>query len=416
MTYPTLHPLRDLRENRGLEDIAATTAAALEACGLGARIVPGARIAITAGSRGITDIAGVLRAVAAFVRARGGEPFVIPAMGSHGGGTAEGQVTILRELGITETSIATQIHAQMDVVDIGTAGGIPVVCDALAAAADGIIIVARVKPHTDFTGTIESGILKMSAIGLGKAAGAKIYHSAFARDGYERVIRAVSAVALERLTILAGVAIVEDNRGRTHTIEASAAPDVVAMEERLLCLARELMSTLPFPELDLLIVDEMGKNVSGTGMDTNVTGRATDGRSQKVPTPLVKRLFVRDLTEASHGNATGIGLADFCSQRLADKIDWQATYLNALTAAQPAAARLPIVCPNDRFAVDNALVAAGIEDGAAARIARIHNTLHMEAIYASPAALRDVTDRERYAAGDECDALTFDQDSNLLPL
>lgn len=416
MIYPKLHRVRDLRDNAGVADIAQTTADALTACGLSARISPGARIAITAGSRGITDIAAVLRAVAEYIRARGGDPFVIPAMGSHGGGTAQGQVTMLRELGITEASIAAPIRAQMDVVEIGTANGVSVVCDALAAQADGIVIVARVKPHTDFSGTIESGILKMSAIGLGKAAGAKLYHAAFAREGYERVIRAVSAVALQRLPVLAGVAIVEDNRGRTHTVEACAAADVVAMEERLLQLARSLMSTLPFPELDLLIIDEMGKNISGTGMDTNVTGRATDGRSQKVPTPVVKRLFVRGLTEASHGNATGIGLADFCTKRLADSIDWQATYLNALTAAQPAAARLPIVCRDDRYAIENALVAAGIEDAETARIARIHNTLHMEAIYASRAALNELSNREHYDVSGQYDALAFDAHDNLAHL
>lgn len=410
--YPRLHVVRDTLDHPGIAEVEATTIAALERCAPPIR--PGMRVAITAGSRGIADIVAVVRGIVQYVRAHGGDPFVFPAMGSHGGGTAEGQRAVLAELGMTEATLGAPIHAQMEVVDVGTTpSGVRVVCDKLAHEADGIIIAGRVKPHTDFSGAIESGILKMATIGLGKTAGAKIYHAAFARFGYERIIRETSAVHLAKLNILAGVGIVEDNRGRTNTIEANAPGDIVAAEERLLALAKSLISTLPFAELDLLVVDAMGKNISGCGMDTNVHGRAVDGRTQKTPTPRIKQLFVRELTPESQGNATGIGLADFTTRRLANTIDWHKTYLNCLTAAQPAGARLPIVCETDAEAIRHALTAAGVEDAHGGRIVRIANTLHMEAMLVSAAALQDIKGNSRYAVGAAVDALDFDGNGNL---
>jgi hypothetical protein len=369
----------------------------------------GARVAVTAGSRGIARIDAILRGACDAVRDAGGTPFLVAAMGSHGGGTGEGQRTMLAHLGITEASAGAPIESAMDVVDVGptSAHGVDVVCDARAAQADAIVIVGRVKPHTDFTGTIESGLLKMTAIGLGKAIGAARYHAAFARWGYEAIIREVAALMYDKLPVVAGLAIVEDNRGGTHALEAIPAGGIVAAEERLLLRARELMPKLPFDALDLLIVDRMGKNFSGAGMDTNVTGRAVDGRSQKVPRPVIRELFVRELSPESEGNATGIGLADFCTRRLADAIDWAPTYLNALTAAHPAGARLPIVCENDRDAIRHALNAAGVEDARHARVARIRDTLHVEAFAASEAALAALDGGGRYVLGDPTDALSL---------
>ncbi len=219
---------------------------------------------------------------------------------------------------------------------------------------------------------------------------------------------------MERVPIVAGLAVVEDNRGGTNAVEAFAPDALVAGEERLLLRARELMPKLPFAALDLLIVDRMGKNFSGTGMDTNVTGRAVDGRTQKVPEPVIKQLYVRELTAESDGNATGIGLADFCTRRLADAIDWGATYLNALTAAHPAAVRLPVVCDNDRDAIRHALNAAGVEDAAHARVARVSDTLHIETFAASEAALAAMRDDGRYTIGEATDALSLAGD-DLVP-
>lgn len=400
--------VRDGLNVPAIDDVAGAAREALAPVLARAKLRAGARVAITAGSRGISRVGEVLRGACDAVRDAGATPFLLAAMGSHGGGTADGQRAMLAHLGVTEASAGAPIESTMDVVEVGTtsAHGIAVACDANAARADAIVVVGRVKPHTDFTGTIESGLLKMITIGLGKAVGAARYHAAFARFGYEPIIREVSALMMERLPIVAGLAIVEDNRGGTHALEAFGPDAIVAGEERLLRRARELMPKLPFAELDLLIVDRMGKNFSGSGMDTNVTGRAVDGRTQKVPEPVVDELYVRELSPESDGNATGIGLADFCTRRLADAIDWGATYLNALTAAHPAGARLPIVCDNDRDAMRHALNAAGVEDAAHARVVRIRDTLHIETFAASDAALAEMRNDGRYEIGAPTDALT----------
>ncbi|HEV3088350.1 MAG TPA: hypothetical protein VGX96_14115 [Candidatus Elarobacter sp.] len=409
MTTIDARLVRDTLDVPAIADVAAAARNALAPVLADAGLRKGARVAVTAGSRGIARIDAILRGACDAVRDAGGTPFLVAAMGSHGGGTGEGQRTMLAHLGITEASAGAPIESAMDVVDVGrtSAHGVDVVCDARAAQADAIVIVGRVKPHTDFTGTIESGLLKMTAIGLGKAIGAARYHAAFARWGYEPIIREVAALMYDKLPVVAGLAIVEDNRGGTHALEAIPAGGIVAAEERLLMRARELMPKLPFDALDLLIVDRMGKNFSGAGMDTNVTGRAVDGRSQKVPRPVIRELFVRELSPESEGNATGIGLADFCTRRLADAIDWAPTYLNALTAAHPAGARLPIVCENDRDAIRHALNAAGVEDARHARVARIRDTLHVEAFAASEAALAALDGGGRYVLGDPTDALSL---------
>jgi hypothetical protein len=409
---------RLVRDNLDVPAIADVTAAAREALApllVRARLRPGARVAVTAGSRGIARVDAILRGACDAVRDAGGLPFLVAAMGSHGGGTGDGQRAMLAHLGVNERSAGAPIESAMDVVELGTteAHGVAVACDARAARADAIVVVGRVKPHTDFTGDIESGLLKMIAIGLGKAIGAARYHAAFARWGYEPIIREIAALMFARLPIIAGLAVVEDNRGGTHALEALPTNGIVAGEQRLLRRARELMPKLPFAALDLLIVDRMGKNFSGSGMDTNVTGRAVDGRSQKVPQPVIGQLFVRELSEESDGNATGIGLADFCTRRVAGAIDWDATYLNALTAAHPACARLPVVCDNDRDAIRHALNAAGVQDAAHARIARVRDTLHIETFAASHAALAEMQNDGRYEVGDPTDALALSEDGAL---
>jgi hypothetical protein len=267
--------VRDTLRVPAIADVRSASRETLARVLAGAGLRPGTRVAVTAGSRGIARIADILRGTCDAVRDAGGSPFLIAAMGSHGGGTGAGQRAMLEHLGVTEESAGAPIESEMDVVELGTTAGhgIAVACDARAAKADAIVVVGRVKPHTDFTGGIESGLLKMTTIGLGKAIGAARYHAAFARWGYEPIIREVSGFITQRLPIVAGLAIVEDNRGGTHALEAFAAHEIVTGEERLLRTARELLAKLPFAQLDLLIVDQMGKNYSGSGMDTNVTGR-----------------------------------------------------------------------------------------------------------------------------------------------
>ncbi len=400
--------VRDTLDVPAIGDVTAAANAALAPVLARASLRAGSRVAVTAGSRGIARIGEILRGACDAVRDAGATPFLIPAMGSHGGGTADGQREMLAHLGVTESSTGAPVESGMDVIELGTTAehGIAVACDVRAARADAIVVVGRVKPHTDFSGAIESGMLKMATIGLGKAEGAARYHAAFARWGYETIIREVAAFVMARTPIVAGLAIVEDNRGGTHALEAFAPSGIVEGEERLLRRARDLMPRLPFPELDLLIVDRMGKNFSGSGMDTNITGRSVDGRTQKVPEPLIDQLYVRELSEESGGNATGIGLADFCTRRLADAIDWEATYLNALTAAHPAGARLPIVCDHDADAIRHALNAAGVQDLAHARIARVRDTLHIETFAASDAALDAMRADGRYDVGEPTDALS----------
>ncbi len=406
--------VRDVMRAPALDDVGGAARAALAPVLRAAGLRPGARVALTAGSRGISRIAEILRGGCEAVRDAGGTPFLVAAMGSHGGGTGAGQRAMLAHLGITEATVGAPVESEMDVVEVGrTPGGVDVVCDARAARADAIVLVNRVKPHTEFRGTIESGLLKMAALGLGKAAGAIRYHAACAREAYEPVIREVAATLMERLPVVAGVGIVEDNHGGTSAVEAFAPADLVRGEERLLARARELLAAIPFDVLDLLIVDRMGKNFSGTGMDPNVIGRLANGQ-QKVPRPVVRELYVRELTPESEGNAIGIGLADFCSRRLADAIDWQPTYLNALTAAAPNVARLPVVCQNDRDAIRHALNAAGVEDPRRARIVRISDTLHVETLAASAAALATMAADARYAVGEPSDALTLAGD-DLVP-
>ena len=408
--------VRDTLDVPAIADVAAGARGALAPVLARAALAPGARVAVTVGSRGIARIDAILRGACEAVRDAGATPFLVAAMGSHGGGTAEGQATMLAHLGVSERSVGAPLESAMDVVEVGTteAHGIAVACDARAARADAIVVVGRVKPHTDFTGAIESGLLKMTAIGLGKAVGAARYHGAFARWGYEPIIREIAALMFARMPIVAGLAIVEDNRGGTHALEAFATGDIVAGEERLLRTARELMPKLPFAELDLLIVDRMGKNFSGAGMDTNVTGRAVDGRTQKVPQPVVGQVYVRDLSPESEGNATGIGLADFCTRRLADAIDWNATYLNVLTSAHPACARLPVVCDNDADAIRHALNAAGVQDAAHARVARVRDTLHVDVFAASEIALAEMRNDGRYTVAEPSDALSV-RDGELAP-
>jgi hypothetical protein len=416
MTTIDARLVRDTLDTPAIADVAAAAREALAPVLARAGLRPGARVAVTAGSRGVARIDLILRGACDAVRDAGATPFLIAAMGSHGGGTGDGQRAMLAHLGVNERSAGAPLESEMDVVEVGTtaAHGVAVACDARAARGDAIVVVGRVKPHTDFTGTIESGLLKMTAIGLGKAIGAARYHAAFARFGYEPIIREVADFLMEHVPIVAGLAVVEDNRGGTNTVEAFAPDAIVAGEERLLLRARELMPKLPFAALDLVIVDRMGKTFSGTGMDTNVTGRAVNGRTQKVPEPVIKQLYVRELTAESGGNATGIGLADFCTRRLADAIDWNATYLNALTAAHPATVRLPVVCDNDRDAIRHALNAAGVEDAAHARVVRVSDTLHIETFAASEAALATMRDGGRYAIGDATDALTLAGD-DLVP-
>lgn len=308
----------------------------------------------------------------------------MPAMGSHGGGTAPGQTQLLASYGITEAAVGAPIRASMDVVQVGEhpLGG-PLYLDRHAAAADHIGVVARVKPHTNFHGSVESGLCKMMLIGLGKHVGALAYHQALLRYPWDKFVRAAVPPLLERTTVRFGLATVENARDETGKIAGVLPQDFFHTEAELLELARRWMPSLPFDHADLVIIDEIGKDISGAGMDTNVIGRKTEGDHRDLPPRAIKRIYARGLSAHTHGNATGIGFADFTSDRLVAEMDYQATIINCLTSNRPEGAAIPVHFPTDRQVIETALRTAGVGDFSLAQFQRIQNTLRLEELFVS---------------------------------
>jgi len=343
----------------------------------------GSRIAIGVGSRGIANLRAIVAAVIAEVRAAGGDPFIIPAMGSHGGATPEGQRDVLGTYDITEATMGVPIRASLEVRPVGaTVEGAPVYCSVEALAADGILVVNRIKPHTDFRGTLGSGLLKMCVIGLGKRTGAAAMHRAASRIGHERSIRGMAGVLLRTAPILGGIAILENQFHETARLVAVPHAAMATAEEALLEQARALMPLLPFDDIDLLIVDRLGKNISGAGLDPNVTNRWVHGYTSSLvredrSAPFIRRVFVRDLTPESHGNGIGIGLADVTTTRLVRAMDMRITGINALTSLTPNTAKIPIFFDTDREALERTLESLGLEDPCQARLVRIADTLSL---------------------------------------
>lgn len=332
-----------------LPDPAGAARREMEKGGFAHQLKPGARIAIGCGSRGIAQLDTLVAAVVEYFRACGAQPFIFPAMGSHGAATAEGQADVLRQLGIDEKKLRCPILSSLEVVSLGrTPEGIEIYLDRLAAESDGIFLVNRIKWHTDFAGRIESGLFKMMAIGLGKQAGAQYYHTWAYKIGLEETIRRVGRHVLASGKILGGLAILEDAHHNVARVAALRVEEMEQREEELLALAKSWMPRIPV-DLDILIVDQMGKNISGTGMDTKVINRSIHAEYNPWPgLPRIERIFVRDLSELSYGNAVGIGMADVVAERILSKIDWEATRVNSLTASTPAGIRIPLHFPTDR--------------------------------------------------------------------
>ncbi|MCC7353294.1 MAG: DUF2088 domain-containing protein, partial [Anaerolineae bacterium] len=382
--YPLMATVAPRLHRAPLADVPGAVRAAMARADWSQRLKPGSRVAITAGSRGINNISLVLRTVVDEARARGLAPFLVPAMGSHGGATAQGQLALLAELGVTPERIGAPIHATMDVVELGqTEDGVPVYLDAYAVQADGIIVVNRVKPHTSFIGAVESGLHKMIAIGLGKERAAATLHG-YGLRGLREFIPRVARVTLARAPILLGIAILEDGYDQTAEVVGLAPPEIPAREPELLARAREMRARLPFDECDLLIVEQMGKEISGTGMDTAVIGRLYIRGEPDFPAPRIGWLAVLGLTPASHGNATGVGLADIITRRLYESIDYATTYKNVAISGFLERGKIPLVAETQRAAIDLALRLTGREP----RVARIRDTLHLERIQVSAALLQ----------------------------
>ena len=396
-----------------LTDIPRTVAERLEGAGL--PVKRGETVAVGAGSRGIASIDVIVGATVRWLRDRGARPFVFPAMGSHGGGTPEGQLSVLEHYGITEATMGCPVRATMDVVQVGEALGLPVWLDRHAADADWIGLVNRVKPHTDFKGSIESGLFKMMTIGLGKYKGAIQYHRANVQHGYETVITSVGREMLARARIGFGLGIVENGYDETALVEAFSAQDLEAGERRLLKSAREWMARLPFSPIDVLVIEQMGKNISGSGMDTNVIGRPTNPHEPFPSDPKILWIVALDITEESYGNAIGIGNADFTTRRLVDKIDMKPTLINSITACSPGMAKVPATYETDREAIETALSCIGLTPPERARVIRITSTLVLGQIEVSEAYAAEVDKRRDLTVLGEA-PLGFDASGRLRPL
>jgi hypothetical protein len=417
--YPQFVRIRQQFERPRVEDVPAAVAAALEKLELERRIRPGHTVALTAGSRGIADIPVILKATADFLKKLGAKPFIVPTMGSHGGATAEGQQKLIESYGITEAFVGAPIRSSMDVVQLGsTAEGFPVMLDRHAAGADHIGVVGRVKPHTGYHGPVESGLLKMMMIGLGKHAGALAYHRLLLEQPYDLVVRSVGRTMRAKAPISFGLAIVENAFDETAVIEAVHPEKFEPREEELLTLAKRLLARLPLHQAELLIIDEIGKDVSGSGMDTNVVGRkrAFRGQPPGEGQPMMRLIFVRGLSERTHGNATGIGLADFTTTRLVRRMNYKATVINCLTAGYPEGAFLPVHFDTDREVFEAALKIVGSREPDEARVMHIKNTLMLEELEVSEACLADPNPQTRFTPIGPARPPAFDGEGNLRPV
>jgi hypothetical protein len=389
---------------RGLSDL-----------GLEQKVSAGQTVAVTAGSRGIADLARVLQTVVSHVKRLGAAPYVAPAMGSHGGATAEGQAKVLADLGITEEKIGAPVRAQMKTDVIGESRfGLPVHCGRDFTDADHVVVVNRVKPHTSFRGEVESGLLKMTVLGMGKAVGARLAHQLFFRHGFEPVVRDLAGVILDRVPVLCGIALVENRLEQTARIGVCTKDRFFETDRSLLKEARRLIGRIPFSDVDLLIIDEMGKNISGSGMDSNVTGRVFHQVTPEPEPRQFRRIYVRDLTPETDGNALGVGTADFVSRRLVDKIDPEKTKINCITASVPEKGRIPIAYDRDDRAVADALASAGVSDPAAARVVWVQNTLSLDRFWISEALGNDVKQTGRVFLETGFSPISFDANGDLL--
>ena len=376
-------------------DIASTVRSELQKLELSSRVKPGDTVAIPAGSRGIANIVDILAATVDHFVSLGARPFIVPAMGSHGGGTVDGQLKILTGFGITQEALGVPIRATMETVVVAeTRNGLPVHFDRYAAEADHVFVCNRVKPHTRFVGPIESGLHKMMLIGLGKHNGAKIYHQGILEMSFPEIIESVAAKVLEVCNVIGGLAIVENALDETGYLEAVRPEDFATREPELLQMANAGLPRLPFAECDLLIVDAIGKNISGVGMDANVVGRKfNDHKGTDQDLAQCRRIFVRSLTEETAGNGTGIGMAEFTTERCVAQIDHEVTRINCITGLHPEAAMIPITLPSDAAAVEAALQTIGLVQPDAARVIQISDTLHLTHVRVSEAYLSEINRR-----------------------
>ena len=397
------------------EDVAMEVEVQLTRLDLGQKIKPGDTVAISAGSRGIANMHIAIRGIVQHIQALGGAPFVVPAMGSHGGGTAEGQRAIIEGYGMSEQFLGCPIKASMEThIVCQAAEGFPVHFDKHAWEADHVVVCNRVKPHTNFAGDIESGLMKMMLIGLGKHNGAKIYHRAINDYSFGQIVRSVAKEVLDKCGVVAGLALVENQFDHTALVEAVAPEKFEEREKELLILAKKYMPSLPFEEVQFLAIDEMGKDISGSGMDTNVIGRKyNDHRATGDETPRVKYIAMRGLTPVTHGNATGLGMAEFCRSRVAREVDHKITRINCITGGHITAAMSPLDYETDAEIFEVISQSVGLTEPQDIRFVWIRNTLNVAEFVCSEAYLDQVQAREDLEQLSDLQELPFDDAGNL---
>ena len=396
MNFPHMMRIRQTFDDTVLDDIPGEITRQLANLKLGSSVKKGQSVAVACSSRGLANYGAIVQAVVSFLKQLELDPFLIPAMGSHGAGTAAGQKRVLTHLGIDEAAVAAPIRSSLEIVQIGeTESHIPVYLDRLASEADHIVLINRIKKHTEFEHEFESGLLKMMAIGLGKQEGAATYHEAMLTYGYPGVILAVARKVMQQANVLFGVGTVENGYGQTACIGVGLKEDIEEMEKDLLRSAKAYAPALPFDEADIILIDEMGKEISGTGFDTKVVGRI--GLPLVTPEPerpQIKRIVVSDLTEGSEGNAVGVGIADIITQRLFDKIDMDALNMNTITGVCPEMGKIPLTVKNDYEAIEIAIKCVGLIPREKLKIISIKNTALLSEIDISQAYEDEVARRD----------------------
>ncbi len=417
MKYPQMIRIKQTLEDHALEDIPKEIESQMANLRLEDTVIPGQTVAVACSSRGIANYGIIVKTTIACLKKLGLEPFLIPAMGSHGAATAAGQKRALEHLGVDEKDVGAAIQSSLDVVQIGeTEDQLPVYLDKLAYTADHVVLINRIKKHTEFEHEFESGLLKMMAIGLGKQKGAATYHEAMLTYGYARVILTIARKVIQHANILIGVGIVEDCHGQTASIGICRAREIEATEKKLFKMAKKFAPGLPFEAADILIIDEMGKDISGTGFDTKVVGRiGLPLLSEEPQSPRIKRIVVCDLTEQSEGNAVGVGIADMITQRLLDKIDMEALNMNTLTGVCPEMGKIPFTLKNDREAISAAIKCVGLIPVQKLKIMRIKNTSSLGQIEISEAYEENLLKREDLKVIIPKRDMQFDQTGSLIP-
>ena len=414
--YPLIFRVQQKFDNPYLDDVPGAVESELSALSLDRKIKPGQTVAITVGSRGISDIRSIIQTVVVHLKRLGAEPFIVPAMGSHGGGTAEGQQKVLESYGVTPTECGCPIRSSMETVIVCEAAeGFPVHIDKHACGADHVLVCNRIKSHTLFTGDIESGLMKMMLIGLGKHAGARIYHRVIREYNFGQIVRSVAQEVLVRCSVVAGLAIVENSYGQTAMVEAIEPEKIQEREKSLLVESKQWMPRLPFKTADVLLIDEIGKNISGAGIDVNVVGRKyLLHKSAENEWPKIRAIAVRGLSPASHGNAIGIGFVELCRTRVLEKMDVHSTRINALTGGNFAEVMLPLDYGTDREMFDVMLTqVVGMTEPCDAKMMWIRNTLKVSEVECSVAYLDEARSRDDLEIVSDPRPFPLDADGNL---